>query len=430
MASVKSGSFTGSGSTGNQAVTGVGFQPEFLIIIGVATANESAAADGRLIIGMASGASDQQALDFRDDGGQGSTNTAKSQQSGKIISAVATATDTIAAEAALVSFDVDGFTINWSVANAALYQYLAISGADFQAKVGSFDMNGSIGNQAVTGVGFQPKAVMFFGTIEDTTEGAIAGAKLSVGCATDTSEQWAFSAVSRDNLATSVAKEYITTSKCITRIHSAGGIDSVTLGAELVSLDSDGFTIDITTALACRMIYVAFAGSLDFHAGTVAQPTTTSTVAESGVGHEPQCVMFAGVGGSSLDTILADCFPVIGWSDSSLTEGFACASVDDNAGTSSSFRDSGAGFCVERMSPGSPATVVTQASMNSLDSDGFTLNWTLVDATASIIGYLSIGDTDEGGGEDESGVASKRAFPSHSIDRLFPNVSSRAEPVV
>jgi hypothetical protein len=400
MPSTKSGSFTGSGSTGNQAVSGIGFQPEFLILMTDSQGDDGAASGARLCMGVASSASDQQAFDFRDANAQTTTNTARSQQSGKILSIVALTTDTVSVSASLVSFDSDGFTINWDNAAAIVVHYFAVAGADFQAKVGSFDMNGSTGNQAVTGVGFQPKAVMFFGTIDNTTEGAAAVAKLTMGAATSASERWATAQYDGDGhgASNSEAHEYITESACIVRISDA----AVTLEADFVSLDADGFTIDITTALACRMIYVAFGGSTSYHAGTVVQPTSTGTVVEENIDLEPDGVLFAGVGAASLDTIADDCYPTFGCCDSSLQEECVAASVNDNVGTSDSHRDQASGACIERLSA-TANTVVTQASMESLDVNGFTLNWTAVDSTASIIGYLAFGTAFNPGGGGGSG---------------------------
>lgn len=386
--SSKAGSFTGSNATGNQAVTGVGFQPKFLVLMTVSTADNAIANSGRLILGFASGSSDQQAFDIRDEDAQGTTNTARSQQSGKILSIVNLSADTVLVSASLVSFDSDGFTINWANATAAVVHYFAIAGSDFQAKVGSFDMNGSTGNQAVTGVGFQPKAVMFFGTIDNTTEGAQSQAKLSMGCATATNERWACSVYDQDSLGAtnSIAKEYITESKCIIRNDAS----SVTLAADLVSLDSDGFTVNITTALACRMIYVAFGGSADYHAGTVTALTIAGNSAESGIGQTPACLLFAGVGASALDTISNNCFPTFGVCDGALQEEVATMFVLNNAGISDSRRDQGSGSCIERLNLSS-SLVDSTAGVQSFDSDGFTLNWTNTDGTASIHGYLAIG---------------------------------------
>lgn len=384
----KSGTFTGSGSTGNQAITGIGFQPELLIIITDLSSNDTAAADAHFALGMASGASNQQALHFSDNGGVATTETSRSQQSGKIVSITNAAGSAVVVEAALASFDADGFTLNWTLASAAVYHYIAIAGGDFQAKVGSFDMNGSTGTQAVTGVGFQPKAVMFFGAIDNTTEGAQAQAKLTMGCMTGAAERWATAQYDQDALgaSNSIAQEYFTESKCIVRINET----TVTLAADFESFDADGFTVDITTALACRMAYVAFGGSIDYHAGTVTQPTSNGAVAETGVGHEPDAVIFAGFGGAALDTIADDCQPTFGWCDQNLDEACVAVSVNDNVGTSDSHRDQGAGACIERVSP-TGNTVVTQAGMQSFAADGFTLNWAATDATASIIGYLSMG---------------------------------------
>jgi len=389
----KRSEFNGSGSTGNQSVTGVGFQPEFLIIISCLATTNTTLDDGHFVLGMASGSSDQQAIHMSDDGAQLTINSSRAQKSGKIICATNANGSAVALEAALVSFDADGFTINWSVASSAKFHYIAMAGADFQAHVDSFDMNGSTGQQTVTGVPFQPKAVLFFGVIDNTTEGTTTSGKLSIGCATASNERWALSLYNLDAQAASVAKSYLTESKCIVRTdHSA-----VTLAADFVAFTSDGFTVDITTALACRMPFVCFGGSADFQANTVTQPTSNGAVAESGIGLAPDAVILVGSKIATLDTITADANTSFGWADENADESFLTLDIDDAAGVSDSRSAHNSNACVVKVRADGDVTEAV-AVMSSLDSDGFTLNWTTTNALASIIGYLAMGTGASPGG--------------------------------
>jgi hypothetical protein len=115
---VKVGTFTSSGSTGNQSITGVGFKPR-LIILGFGFGDGTA-----FSVGFGWANSDAQASVvsvYAEDGGavgsQGTNDTFVIQRSNSTGAAVA--------RASLVSMDSDGFTINNTVASATLMSYVA-----------------------------------------------------------------------------------------------------------------------------------------------------------------------------------------------------------------------------------------------------------------------------------------------------------------
>lgn len=116
----KAGTFTSSGSTGNQSITGLGFKPRAVILaLGVGASDV-------LMFGLGWGTPSTQVSVIggraQDTAGANigalSTNTT-------IIIRWTDANGTALGQASLVSMDNDGFTLNWSIAQAQTISYLA-----------------------------------------------------------------------------------------------------------------------------------------------------------------------------------------------------------------------------------------------------------------------------------------------------------------
>lgn len=116
----KVGTFTSKASTGNQSVAGIGFKPRLVVL---AYGNGDAS---YLQASMGAFTSANQVLGFAigevagTPGDPGGIPT----QSGLAIAQVSSSS-AILASASYVSMDADGFTLNWSVAHADLYMYIA-----------------------------------------------------------------------------------------------------------------------------------------------------------------------------------------------------------------------------------------------------------------------------------------------------------------
>src|SRR5512139_3927354 len=98
------------------------------------------------------------------------------------------------------------------------------------AKVGSFNIDPSVtaGNtQAVTGVGFTPKIVLFWWGGSTGTGDSVAGGDIryGFGAATSTSSRFAVTCISLDALATSDASRYSVSDACIFAASTTSGID-------------------------------------------------------------------------------------------------------------------------------------------------------------------------------------------------------------
>jgi hypothetical protein len=164
------GSLTVPAATGNQAITGVGFQPSAVLFFGNRQASDAASSNGgsnaamNHFVGVATSSTARGVVECNDDfsaGGLVSTPTATQcirQRS---------SAGTLLFAADFVSMDADGFTVNFATANATAYviNFIALGGSDLtNVAVKSWTTPTATGNQSQTGVGFQPDALVFIGS--------------------------------------------------------------------------------------------------------------------------------------------------------------------------------------------------------------------------------------------------------------------------
>jgi hypothetical protein len=259
ITNVKTGSAAAKTTTGTQAYTGVGFQPTALIVWAGKFAQNPAdtATNGNGLFGFATSSSARGMVAWRNLNNSNPQGAKRRQSTQRIVSTTTTFT-----EADFVSFDSDGFTLNFTTAGGAadVFYYLAIRGP--QVKVTSFNQATSTGNQSITGAGFTPKAAIMISAndVSANNDAAQAHARASFGWATGTSERASFWIGETDNVSPTVASRNLDRTKLI-KMMTEGASPSVQAAADHVSFDSDGQTINWTTADAtARQIIVLWLG--------------------------------------------------------------------------------------------------------------------------------------------------------------------------
>lgn len=368
--------------TGNQAITGVGFQPKLVILFGTLF-NAVGTNTARMSIGASDGTNEFTVAEHIQHGAD-PTNALTIKKTGSCLINLGSA-GTAVLDGTMVSLDADGFTVNWTTVLASSYtiSYICLGGADLaNAYVGSMDLTTSTGNQSVTGLGTQPDSVMFFTGDTGTAATSSLNARLGLGAATATTARWAAAGASLDNVSTSQADRYFATDKCVLSVTNT----AVNFAADFVSFDAGGFTINKTTAPGSitRIFYIALDGP-SAKAGNLTQRTSVGTKAETGVGFTPSIELFGTTGSPAADALQTTLFLGFG-AGVSATERRAMADYqsDGSLNTSNSSGAKAVGIW----------TTITnaEADISSQDADGFTLNWTTADATARHIGYLALGD--------------------------------------
>lgn len=273
ITNVKVGSFTtpSSGTTGNQVITGVGFQPDLLILFGdIAVTTGSQTLHTSYGLGFATSATGQVCLSGVSKNAVATTSCQRYQRSNNAVCYAlmdSTTTTTKALEGALVSMNADGFTINWTtvgtVGATKNVNYIAIKGGTYKTGVISSPTVGSAPvSQATTGLGFRPKGLFMASGGAANSTAVQAGAQLSLGAGSSSSDRRVVFTGMNDSTSAAVTMNLNKTTKLVTMYSIVGAHASSTVNAEadITTLDADGFTLSWTTksgTTAYECIYLA-----------------------------------------------------------------------------------------------------------------------------------------------------------------------------
>ena len=258
MSNVGSGQFLGSASVGNQAVTGVGFQPDCVIFFTMADDNAppSDRVNTEGVMGFATSSTARGVTQLWDRNGQTTSETSNYQRTVRCISAMTNA-DAIFYEADFVSFDADGFTVNWITAGdgARYIHYVAFKGGQYFA--GSFNSQTATGNFSVTGTGFQPTGVIFMSMLNAAATTVQQGMQYSLGAASSSTARFATFGDSEDAVTTTDTDTAFSATRVYLNYDFAQTLEG---DADFVSFDSDGFTLNQTDAdpTGNQVLYLAF----------------------------------------------------------------------------------------------------------------------------------------------------------------------------
>lgn len=394
--SFKAGVYQSPASTGNHAVTGVGFQPKALIVWADAASLDTFVDHGHVKIGMTDGTR-QYAGGYTSVDNLGTTQGQSVYEDSYLIyyQAQSGAIPSVQVRAAFTSFDSDGFTLNWDTATAQIYvHYLAFGGSDLSATVNHFSLlTTDTTTKAVSGLGFQPSAVIFAptranGDLVGTGANGVA-AKPALGW-TDGTREGAFVTFSADAAATADTKSYQRTDRCVLMVDDAGAAE---YELSIASFDSDGFTltVDDATSTNVRIPFLALSG-VEAYAGSLTQPTSTGSQAVTGVGFQPTGLLTASVQKTASTAIVDHANVWVGFSDGTAEVGgyFGDAdAVDPTRSVNRAVSDKVA-FAATPAATAASSTTDAAADLTSFDSGGFTLQWTTADATGREFLFLAL----------------------------------------
>lgn len=390
------GSFAANTSPGNQSVTGLGFQPDVVLFLGV---GETAAGNGTGDALMSWGAG----YDFgggtlgyshsyleKDAGTQSETYHYNEQGvSDHCVSFPRSLTVVEAAQ--FVSTDSDGFTVNWgggigasAPAAARLVFFLAFTVEDVNTSGDNPDVS-TVGDTAEIDFGFEPTFVMGTCSIGSGLGG---DAVLSLGAATDTTERGEAIIVSGTSRPTRSESSLQRTDSLLSSVFGTFTTNADGERIDVHSWDSDGITVICeSTGNDGSFEAISWLGTLLPYAkvGSDTQKTSTGTKSVTGLGFEPDGVLLFSIGQTSSTSTFNDANLTIGLVGSNGECSGWVGGVQDSdpiqTGTSASTSKA-------IMFLDTPGTVVAEADC-TLDSDGFTLNWTTADGTAREFVYLA-----------------------------------------
>lgn len=415
--SVKVGSFSQPTTTGNSSVTGVGFQPKVILFFANSRTSDGSSPGAMFAFGAGVSSSDRRAGAYSSTDNNSGGQVGFSEGNTRCIR-ISDSTGNTLATADFVSHDSDGFTLNWANAdaNARVINYIAIGGTTLTNVMGgSGAMRTTTGNQSYTGVGFQPDAILFFFThySQSTNGGSNAGhSRFTIGYANSSSSRGYSGWLSRNGENPTVTNRVQKTNRCFGQLTT----DSLLSEFDIVSFDSDGFTLNQTTAssTADSFYYVAFKGA-QFKVGSFNQATSTGNQSTTGVGFQPALLMLQSINNTTSSSVLANSRNSFGAGSSSSARAAIFNGDRDNVATTITDTDLDRTSIIKMMTEGTPSTEA-DGDLNSLDSDGFTINWTTADGTAREILYFAIGDVAAGGAI--SGTSSGAATTSAALTGL------------
>lgn len=421
---VKHGSFAaitsgGSPSAGDQAITGLGFQPKAIIFYSTGETTDDGssalAAVASVMYGMTAGSTQNAVFCHAVVEGANPAVAGKAWNETACIEFLSNGVPTTDGIAALKSFDADGFTINWSAfpGSARLVKFIALGGSDItNAKVGFFASNSSlgVGTQSITGVGFTPDFLMFLGG-DMTAAGTASNSAWCVGAASGTAAGRQFFVYDVDN-AGGASMQYTSSGKCI-----VGGTGS--RSGSLASFNADGFSISWNPdpGSALRFGYLALKGG-NYFVGNETQGTSTGNKATTGVGFLPAGALYisgaaeAGSGGG---------ISFGGASSSTARGAISYGRFDSPTAHARSDRRSTRALWFLFVNSLSAVSTGGNADLVTFDSDGFTLNWITSDATARVFNYIAFGPAASAATYTDAGTVTLSLTPS-AAETYLPNI--------
>jgi len=270
VTNVRAGTFTLAPATGIQNITGVGFQPNFIMFLWGFTETLNSLATGLEIgMGLADYNNNQGSIlnCVRDNEASNATKYSQQRTDNVILlSTTACAQDALAA---FFGFTADGFRLNVSdapAANTPIF-YLAIRGGSHA--VGNFLQPTATGIQTISGLGFQPNLVLLFSHNKTAAVITLAvPSTFSIGAAISTTSRAAVWGQSR-NVDPSNAAVYTDNTKVIIMrtLSGIGGTGTINAQADFNGFTIDGFQLNWTTVDATQrqIIYWAFGPSPTFN---------------------------------------------------------------------------------------------------------------------------------------------------------------------
>lgn len=237
------------------------------------------------------------------------------------------------------------------------------------------------GSQAITGVGFQPKAVIIW------HHGGGGSQYWALGMATGSSNEFAVSSFSQSGVGTCNA---FTAGRTDATIQLRDSGTTFTL-ADLTSLDSDGFTLNVTTAASSQDFGFFAIGGADVtnaFVGTTLVPASGGTHAVTGVGFTADLYLFTMVGQQDWNSTGTNSH--LGMGAMTASAQMASFSWSDHTATSGQTNSYQRDDSTILLATGATPTQFLRFSKNAIGSDGFTFNLDDLGTTNAEVGFLAL----------------------------------------
>lgn len=374
----------------SQDITGLGFQPKVLILWCTKQTAEGFAAGMSFTIGFSDGTNEFSPSVAGDDNVDPS-NTIRAFVTNKALYINNTSGSIDSTCDANLTVVTNGFRITWTTnsANAYIIHYLALGGTDLtNVKVNNDTMPAVVGNKSFTGVGFQGDCILLIGSL-GTAVGNFGGAVMCLGSAVSSTSRWAVSINAKDNeimAAQLDCKRHQRTDRCLLQLSTAGVLRA---GADFVSWDSDGFTLNFIAAVAADIFgYLVLKGG-QYAVGAFNKCTTLNCNNDVNVGFTPVGLTLESWGRAASTTISADGELSLGGSDGTNESTAWTEHLDGTLNTSAD--QSAVSTKVLRLANG-PSTIKAECDADlTTVSNSFRTTWTTNDGGSEEICYAAFG---------------------------------------
>lgn len=249
------------GATGNRDITGLAFQPDFVLFssVGLTITGSGTGTANTQVLGAADAAGNQFTMSVGLTNGNADDLCGSYFYDGEVIHGGVSGAGSLNYRESFVSFLSNGFRLNCleRATNRVSY-YLALRGP--KARVGNLETRTDGNPIVVSGLGFKPKAAVFgsVSSVMSTQDTAIANAKYSVGAATGPAERGCHATKNQPGSAISNVGTAVEFDAVYAHIDNA--TDTIAGLMDLTSMDPDGFScvMDDTDPAANRVGYMAF----------------------------------------------------------------------------------------------------------------------------------------------------------------------------
>jgi hypothetical protein len=264
---VATGTLTEPSSTGNQDITSLSFQPNFVLFGSISDASGSPAAqnDSPIMVGAAASSNQRGVLNTGAANGEETMDAKSYLYGGECVGMFSGTLGSTNGRADLVQFLSNGFRLNWLEVSGTshIVAFVAIKGGRF--RMGGITIPTTSSTQiAVSGLGFSPKATLLLshGKAQDTQDTVTADDRYIVGAFTGTSERGCQSAFDEDAQASSDIEMMVEHDQCLARLLTGASVEGL---VDVQSIDSDGFTLvtESTSGSSWYAVYISVGDTVD-----------------------------------------------------------------------------------------------------------------------------------------------------------------------
>jgi len=373
---------------------GLGVAPKAIILWTNARTNELVGVHYRLSFGFTDGTSAYSVSTASQDGDNAATESDCSRRIAARALTVVEWPEATIAEANATGWDAASFTLTWTVNNAVPFavHYIAIGGTDVSARAHTWTMPTVTGNRLVTGIGFQPDAVLFAHAGSGFTNpipSSIEQVGFGLGAFDTAGRQWANTIFCGTGSAQSDTQRCQLTNAALVAINVT---PAIVKRASFVSVNGDGYTLNFTTTNgnASRVVALALKGVnvrvQNFLKSTAAAPAA-QTIA--GIGFAPSLVFLTSMQDLTRANPVAQGRLGLGASDGTSEASSAAHDANNLAVTSADGIDKASKVFVKINN--NAQLINAEADFTSMNPDGFTLNWSTNDGAATQMLYLALG---------------------------------------